>query len=166
MIQVYYIILFFLCYYLCTMPSRKILVILIVCLGVVGAVWIFERPNENITAPNGASAGEIADATTTSATGNNTIDWQAILGTVQSTTTVASGLAGTATSAIPTTPPRQPSSPRTSWRAICWRKVKPTRVALTQRTDLTPTLPTKSSAACSLPALTSQTRQSSTPPKI
>ena len=72
------------------MPSRKILVILIVCLGVVGAIWIWERPSADVA---GSPEPPIADVAITSATSSeSSIDWQKILGSVQSTTTVASGL--------------------------------------------------------------------------
>jgi hypothetical protein len=72
------------------MPSRKILVILIVCLGVVGAIWIWERPSADVA---GSPEPPIADVAITSATSSeSSINWQKILGSVQSTTTVASGL--------------------------------------------------------------------------
>jgi hypothetical protein len=81
------------------MPSRKILVILIICLGVVGAVWIWERPQSEGNVGSGTPSADIAVATTSSMENSNsttdTVNWQNILGTVQSTTTVASGLSGT-----------------------------------------------------------------------
>ncbi len=71
------------------MPSRKILVILIICLGLVGAVWILQQPSENFTSNSGSFATDIA---TTSTTSQTSVDWQNILSNIQSTTTVVSGL--------------------------------------------------------------------------
>jgi hypothetical protein len=77
------------------MPSRKILVILIVCLGAVGAVWILERPGADVA---GALNAPIADVAVESGTSSEaSINWQNILGNVQSTTTMASGLSNVGT---------------------------------------------------------------------
>jgi hypothetical protein len=81
------------------MPSRKILVILIICLGVVGAVWILQWNFGGQTPAQEAIGRNSPADLTASETGTTTesgINWQNILGTVQSTTTVASGLADSA----------------------------------------------------------------------
>ncbi len=76
------------------MPSRKILVILIICLGVVGAVFILQK-NSGAEKQIAADQTPAISATESSTSAEpNTVNWQSVLGTVQSTTTVASGLLG------------------------------------------------------------------------
>jgi hypothetical protein len=77
------------------MPSKKIISILIICLGIVGAVWVLQEnfgslPQTN--AQNSLTSNSSYEAGSASSTA---INWQNILGNVQSTTTVVSGLDNT-----------------------------------------------------------------------
>jgi hypothetical protein len=82
------------------MPSRKILAVLIVCLGVLAAVWILQE-NFNFGTNSSGKVGQAPAVSTsenaTSST-NQSVDWQNILSNVQSSTTVADGLAGSGAS--------------------------------------------------------------------
>jgi len=79
------------------MPSKKILVVLIVCFGIVGAIWILQENFGGTPAQLAVDQNTSVESSTSQngvVTSTN-INWQKILGTVQSTTTIVSSLKST-----------------------------------------------------------------------
>jgi len=78
------------------MPSKKILVVSIICLGLIGGVWIFEQ-NSGIEIPTLKPSSQNS-LTSENSTTSTSVDWQKILSNSQGSTTIASGLNNTSAS--------------------------------------------------------------------